>query len=190
MFCVAIPASSGRHGTLREYGANLLVWDVVEVVPEPSGAGQVDARLSTPHRIARKNQHDDTLAILQTLGSDRNERIAIDQTDQVWSRGHGLPVKICDEVFILEFDGSGVPARAPDTIQLCAAKVEATAGLAGHVADLCLNQAHRTDLVEQSGTRRRVSLIRSNLFDGSDGFSDELRLGQGVAHSVSSSHRT
>ena len=153
MFYGACTAGSGRYSALCEYGANLLVRDVVEVVAEPSGAGQIDARLSAPHRIARENQHDDSLAVLQTLGSNRNERIAIDQTDQVRSSGHRLTIEICDEILILEFDGPGVPSQAPDTIQLCTTEVEATAGFAGYVADLCLNQAHRADLVEQGGTR-------------------------------------
>src|SRR5580693_1005348 len=96
------PTSTPRRQSGAGTGA-LLYGQVVKVVAERAGAGDRDASLGPPHRVAGEGDHHYPLAVLDPFRRDRIGRLHVQHRDQVRHRGqHAAPFQ-CHQVLVLQF---------------------------------------------------------------------------------------
>src|SRR5258708_25024547 len=127
----------------RQSGAGtgeLLHGPVVEVVAELPRAGQRDAGLGPPHRVAAEGDYNHPLAVLDPLGRNRIRGLGVQHRDQVRYRGQYPAPLQRDQVLVLQLqpdEAASVLAQALDHYR---ATDEATCGMPLDVQDLPCDQ--------------------------------------------------
>src|SRR5262249_51373063 len=114
---VCVPPTSTPIRRSGARGKSVLHRDVVEVVAKRARAGDLQAALAAPQRVARQRDHRDALAEAQHLGRDRLAALVVDQRDQVGNAAQHAPVLEGREVLVLDLDAqqaAGVVAGALD----------------------------------------------------------------------------